>query len=154
MGPGSLPRASSGRGVALTTHSHLEPSVKKQYSYISTPLCAFIAGFSVTFTFTISCWLYSADYAAGNVKRCGVKSMKSGQSRAIQSVLFVPLSKWPPFRNSVFLSSFFCNENYSQIFTYHQFISWRTVFDTTMQHHLQQVYRTLMKWSLLMTLKD
>jgi hypothetical protein len=30
-------RAESGQGVALTTHPHLEPRLKKEYSYTSTP---------------------------------------------------------------------------------------------------------------------
>jgi hypothetical protein len=34
---GSLYRGQSGRGVALTTHPHLAPRVKKGYSYTSTP---------------------------------------------------------------------------------------------------------------------
>ena len=36
MGTGYLSRGQSGRGVALTTHSHLAPRLKKEYSYTST----------------------------------------------------------------------------------------------------------------------
>jgi hypothetical protein len=38
MGTGYLSRGQSGRRVALTTHSHLAPRLKKEYSYTSTPL--------------------------------------------------------------------------------------------------------------------
>ena len=33
IGTGSLPRGTSGRGVALTTHPHLQPRLKKDQSY-------------------------------------------------------------------------------------------------------------------------
>jgi hypothetical protein len=36
MGTGSFPEI-SGRDVALNTHSHLAPRLKKEYSYISIP---------------------------------------------------------------------------------------------------------------------
>ena len=37
MGVMSLPRGQSGRGVALTTHPHIAPRLKKEYSYTSAP---------------------------------------------------------------------------------------------------------------------
>ena len=37
MGTGSLSREQSGQGVALTTHPHLQPMLKKKYSYTSIP---------------------------------------------------------------------------------------------------------------------
>jgi len=37
-----LSREVSGRGVALTTHPHLGPRLKKEYKYTSTPLRAFV----------------------------------------------------------------------------------------------------------------
>jgi hypothetical protein len=43
MGTGSLSPVSSGRGVALTTHYHLRKRLKKEESYTSTPLWAFMA---------------------------------------------------------------------------------------------------------------
>jgi hypothetical protein len=46
----------SGQGVALTTHPHLTPRLKKEYSYTATPLGAFMAystmNFTVNFMFT------------------------------------------------------------------------------------------------------
>ena len=36
IGTGSLSRGLSGQGVALTTHSHLAPRLKKEYRYAST----------------------------------------------------------------------------------------------------------------------
>jgi hypothetical protein len=40
MGTESLTRGESGRGVELTTHPHLVPGLKKEYSYTSTsPPC-------------------------------------------------------------------------------------------------------------------
>jgi len=44
-------RGLSGRGVALITHTHLAPRLKKKYNYTSTPLMAFVACSSVNFTF-------------------------------------------------------------------------------------------------------
>jgi hypothetical protein len=41
------------RGVALTTHPHLAPSLKKECSYTFTPIWAFLACSSVNFTFTL-----------------------------------------------------------------------------------------------------
>jgi hypothetical protein len=38
--------------VALTTHPHLAPRLKKEWSYTSIPLWAFVAGYRVNFTFT------------------------------------------------------------------------------------------------------
>ena len=37
MGADSFSLGQSGRGVALTTHSHLAQELKKEYSYTSTP---------------------------------------------------------------------------------------------------------------------
>jgi hypothetical protein len=54
MGTGSLSRGESGRGVALTTHPHLVPRLKKESSYTSTPLWAFVACSRVIFTFTFT----------------------------------------------------------------------------------------------------
>jgi len=42
--------------VVLTTHSHLAPRLKKENSYISTPLWAFMASFSAKFPFTVLWW--------------------------------------------------------------------------------------------------
>jgi hypothetical protein len=53
MGTGSLPRGYSGRGVELTTHPHLVPRLKKEYSYTCTPLWAFMACSRENFTFTL-----------------------------------------------------------------------------------------------------
>ena len=40
MGTGSVPRGYNGRGVALTTHPHPTPRLKKEQNYTSTPfLC-------------------------------------------------------------------------------------------------------------------
>jgi hypothetical protein len=44
------------QGVALTTHPHLAPRLKKEYSYNSTPLWAFVAFLRVNFTFTFMYW--------------------------------------------------------------------------------------------------
>ena len=38
MRAGSFPGVKRGRGVALTTHPHLAPRLKKEHSYTSTPL--------------------------------------------------------------------------------------------------------------------
>jgi hypothetical protein len=46
MGTGSFP-AVKRRGVALTTHTHLAPRLKKEQSYTCTPLCAFKASYEV-----------------------------------------------------------------------------------------------------------
>ena len=43
-------RGLSGRGVALITHTHLAPRLKKKYKYTCTPLMAFVACFSVNLT--------------------------------------------------------------------------------------------------------
>ena len=37
MGSGPLSRGQIGRGMVLTTHSHITPRVKKEQSYTSTP---------------------------------------------------------------------------------------------------------------------
>jgi hypothetical protein len=37
MATGPISRGYSGRGVELTTHPHLVPRLKKEYSYTSTP---------------------------------------------------------------------------------------------------------------------
>jgi hypothetical protein len=37
MGTGSFPECRAPGGVALNTHSHLAPRLKKEYSYTSTP---------------------------------------------------------------------------------------------------------------------
>ena len=50
IGTGSLLGVKRPR-VVLTTHPHLEPRLKKQQSYISTPLWAFVACSRVNFTF-------------------------------------------------------------------------------------------------------
>jgi hypothetical protein len=50
MGIGSF-LAESGRGVAMITHSHLGPKLKKEYSYTSIPLWAFMNCSRVKFTF-------------------------------------------------------------------------------------------------------
>jgi hypothetical protein len=42
----------SGHGVALTTHPHLAPRLKKEYSLTLLPLWAFVACSRVNFTFT------------------------------------------------------------------------------------------------------
>ena len=47
-------RGHSGRALALSTHPHVTPRLKEKYSYISTPLCAFMAGYKVNFTFTFN----------------------------------------------------------------------------------------------------
>ena len=47
-----------GRGVALTTHPHLQPRLKKEYSNTSTPLQAFMACSRAKFTSPLrSFWL-------------------------------------------------------------------------------------------------
>ena len=38
VGTGSICLGQSGRGVALTTHPYLAPRLKKEYSYIYTPI--------------------------------------------------------------------------------------------------------------------
>ena len=43
MGTRSPSRGQSGLSVALTTHSHLVPWLKKEYTHTSTHLCAFMA---------------------------------------------------------------------------------------------------------------
>jgi hypothetical protein len=55
----SLSRGQSGRSVVLTTHQHLEPRLKKGYSYnLFVPprvsLCAFIERFKAKFIFTLT----------------------------------------------------------------------------------------------------
>ena len=52
IGIGSLSRGQSGRGVALTTHTHLASRLKKGYSYTSTPVWSFVACSRMNFTFT------------------------------------------------------------------------------------------------------
>ena len=52
MGTGSFPGL-SGWGVALATHLHLAPRLKKEQSYNSTPLWAFVACSRINFTFTL-----------------------------------------------------------------------------------------------------
>jgi len=42
--------------VALTTHPHLAPRLKKEYIYNSAPLWAFVASSRVNFTFTFMYW--------------------------------------------------------------------------------------------------
>ena len=55
-----LSRGESGLGVVLTTHPHLAPRLRKEYSYTSTPPlglrgCARMnLTFTFTFTFTIN----------------------------------------------------------------------------------------------------
>jgi hypothetical protein len=44
----------SGRGVALTTHPHLAPRLRKEPSYTFTPLWAFVACPRVKFNFTFT----------------------------------------------------------------------------------------------------
>jgi hypothetical protein len=44
-----IPRSYGGQGVALTTHPPLEPRLKKEYSYASTPLRALMAGYRLEF---------------------------------------------------------------------------------------------------------
>ena len=44
------------RDVVLTTHPHLAPSLKKEQSYNSAPLWAFVAFSRVNFTFTFMYW--------------------------------------------------------------------------------------------------
>ena len=41
MGTGSFPGAVAAGGVALNTHPHLAPRLKKEYSYTSTPPLGF-----------------------------------------------------------------------------------------------------------------
>ena len=53
MGTGSFPGLKRPR-VALNTHPHLVPRLKKEYSYTSTPLWAFVASSRVNFTFTLT----------------------------------------------------------------------------------------------------
>jgi hypothetical protein len=45
MDIGSLSRVQSDWGVALTTHLHLTPRLKEEYSYISTPPLGFLGLF-------------------------------------------------------------------------------------------------------------
>jgi hypothetical protein len=60
LGPTQLPiqwvpglsRGLSSRGEALTTHPHLAPRLKKEYSYTLLPLWAFVAFSMATFNFT------------------------------------------------------------------------------------------------------
>ena len=47
-------RGKSGRGMALTTHSHLAPRLKEEESYTSTSLWAFAICSVVNFTFTFT----------------------------------------------------------------------------------------------------
>jgi len=49
-----LSRGQSGRGVALTTHPHLAPRLKKEYSYTLLPLWAFMDCSRVN----LPCYLY------------------------------------------------------------------------------------------------
>jgi hypothetical protein len=55
-----LSRGWNGRDVALTTHPHLAPRLKKEQSYTYTPLWDFVAcsrmNFTFTFTFTLPLW--------------------------------------------------------------------------------------------------
>jgi hypothetical protein len=50
MGTGSLSGVYSGWGVAFTTHLHVAPRLKKEYSYTSTPLWAFMTCSRMKFT--------------------------------------------------------------------------------------------------------
>ena len=43
--------------MALTTHHHLAPRLRKEYSYTSTPPSIFVACSRVTLTFTLLCKL-------------------------------------------------------------------------------------------------
>jgi hypothetical protein len=45
--------------VALTTHHHLAPRSRKEYSYTSTPPCAFMAGQRLNFTFALLDCVYA-----------------------------------------------------------------------------------------------
>ena len=61
MGTGSLSRGWRCRGVSLTTHPHLAPRLKKQYSYICTPSSTVTSAFSRMATggkFVIPLWDY------------------------------------------------------------------------------------------------
>jgi hypothetical protein len=48
-----LTQGYSGRGVALTTHPHLGPRLKREKSYASTPPLGFMACSRANFTFTL-----------------------------------------------------------------------------------------------------
>jgi hypothetical protein len=54
MGKGSLSQGYSGRGVALITHPHLAPRLRKCRAIPLLPLWAFVACYRVTFTFTLT----------------------------------------------------------------------------------------------------
>jgi len=55
MGTGSFPGVKRGGwGVAMTTHTHLAPRLKEEWSYTSLPLWAFEACSRANFTFTFS----------------------------------------------------------------------------------------------------
>jgi len=46
-----MTRGKAAEGVVLTTHLYLKPRIEKEKSYISNPVCDFMAGYRVTFTF-------------------------------------------------------------------------------------------------------
>jgi hypothetical protein len=63
MGTGFLSRKQSGRGLALTTHPHLAPRLKKECSYTCTSLLCLHVMFQVQFNFTpVSVEMCSVEY--------------------------------------------------------------------------------------------
>jgi len=53
MRTGSFPDGYIDRSMALTTHSHLAPSLRKEWRQTSTPIWALTACSSVKFTFNV-----------------------------------------------------------------------------------------------------
>ena len=62
---GEIFRTDSGRGVALTTHPHLSPRLKKEHSYTSTPPLGLRGLFWCEFYLYVHCLFFSVNYRKG-----------------------------------------------------------------------------------------